>query len=203
MANRSATWAREVKCGRSQPALAQSLKLIGSPPDEEFILGQHVAEKRLPVAVAGEFGGGERHGVHFPAESVRRAAQAWGEGAQAGGPAPSASAYAAGPVSGFGSVIVNGVRYDDSAALVQDDDGAPSSRDRLKLGWMVEVEAAAVDRAAGTGRALRIRFGGARRPPSGSGDDDPAQRARHQRFLAARGFSADAIRQALRDAGAD
>ena len=79
------------------------------------------------------------------------------EGAQAGGTAPSASAYAAGPVTGFGSVIVNGVRYDDSAALVQDDDGATSSRDRLKRGWMVEVEAAAVDRAAGTGRALRIR----------------------------------------------
>jgi hypothetical protein len=44
-----------------------------------------------------------------------------------------------GPISGFGSVIVNGVRFDDStAALTLDDD--VSSRDQdLRLGMVVEV----------------------------------------------------------------
>lgn len=44
-----------------------------------------------------------------------------------------------GPISGFGSVIVNGIRFDDSAATVTiDDDGGPASA--LKLGMMVEIE---------------------------------------------------------------
>jgi len=68
-----------------------------------------------------------------------------------------ATAYAAGPISGFGSVIVNGVRYDDSAASVSDDDDRARGREQLQLGMMVEVDGAAV--AGGLGRALRIRFG--------------------------------------------
>ena len=63
-----------------------------------------------------------------------------------------------------------------------------------------QLKASEVQRARD---ALRVRFGGARRSPSASGEDAAAQRARHQRFLAARGFSVDAIRQALRDVGAD
>lgn len=90
--------------------------------------------------------------------------------AQAGGSGLLASAYAAGPITGFGSVIVNGVRYDDSAAQVLDDDGGVSGRDRLKLGWMVEVEASAVDRAAGTARAHRIRHGSELTGPVGTVD---------------------------------
>lgn len=68
-----------------------------------------------------------------------------------------ATAWAAGPISGFGSVIVNGVRFDDSSAVVSDDSDTTRGRDRLRLGMMVEVDGAAV--AAGSGRALRIRFG--------------------------------------------
>lgn len=48
-------------------------------------------------------------------------------------------AFAAGTVSGFGSVIVNGVRYDDSGADVFDDDGNPSSTSALALGMVVEI----------------------------------------------------------------
>jgi hypothetical protein len=70
-----------------------------------------------------------------------------------------ATAFAAGPITGFGSVIVNGVRYDDSAATVSDDDDRARSREQLKLGMMVEVEGAGLNAQAGTGRALRIRFG--------------------------------------------
>jgi hypothetical protein len=71
----------------------------------------------------------------------------------------SATAYAAGPISGFGSVIVNGVRYDDSSAAVLDDDDARRGRDSLKLGMMVEIDGVQVDRSTAQGRALRIRFG--------------------------------------------
>lgn len=46
---------------------------------------------------------------------------------------------AVGSISGFGSIIVNGVRYDDSASSVFDDDGNRSSSDALKLGMVVEV----------------------------------------------------------------
>lgn len=70
-----------------------------------------------------------------------------------------ATAYAAGPITGFGSVIVNGVRYDDSKAMVTDDDDHAHSRDRLKLGMMVEIDGAGLDHAIGLGRALHIRFG--------------------------------------------
>ena len=71
----------------------------------------------------------------------------------------SATSFAAGPISGFGSVIVNGVRYDDSSATVLDDDDGGRSRDALKLGMMVEVDGAQMDRTAAQGKALRIRFG--------------------------------------------
>ena len=79
-----------------------------------------------------------------------------------------AAAYSAGPISGFGSVIVNGVRFDDSSAAVSDDDGVGHSRSELKLGMMVEVASAAVDRAKASGRAIGIRFGSALRGPVAS-----------------------------------
>lgn len=54
--------------------------------------------------------------------------------------------YAAGRISGFGSIIVNGVHYDDSRATVtDDDDGSVRSNRELKLGMTVEVEAHGFD----------------------------------------------------------
>lgn len=45
-----------------------------------------------------------------------------------------------GPISGFGSIIINGTRYDDSTAQITlDDDGVSRSAD-LRLGMMVQVE---------------------------------------------------------------
>lgn len=70
-----------------------------------------------------------------------------------------ATAFAAGPVSGFGSVIVNGVRFDDSSASIEDDDGARGSSDDLRLGTMVEIESERIDDSTGRAKALRIRFG--------------------------------------------
>jgi Domain of unknown function (DUF5666) len=73
-----------------------------------------------------------------------------------------ATAFAAGPITGFGSVIVNGVRFDDSSARISDDDGVSHNSGELKLGMMTEVDGSDVkDDALGSrhGRALAIRFG--------------------------------------------
>ena len=44
-----------------------------------------------------------------------------------------------GPISGIGSIILNGVRYDDSLARVLNDDGELRNRNELKLGMIVRV----------------------------------------------------------------
>jgi len=60
-----------------------------------------------------------------------------------------------GPVSGFGSVIVNGLRYDDSAAVITDDSGATVAASALGLGMLVRVDGTLSD--ASNGRAATIR----------------------------------------------
>ncbi len=79
--------------------------------------------------------------------------------ADAAAPTEVATDYTQGVITGFGSVIVGGVRYDDANALVSDDDDNRRDRSLLKLGMVVQVDGSAVDRALGTARALRIRFG--------------------------------------------
>ena len=85
---------------------------------------------------------------------------ACGGGGGSSGSAPTAVAtdYSQGPISGFGSVIVNGVRWDDSAATITDDDGVSHRSSDLKLGMMVEVDGTDVDHASGTGKALLFRI---------------------------------------------
>lgn len=59
-----------------------------------------------------------------------------------GGGAPAAasgSGLSSGVITGFGSVIVNGVHHDDSKARVFDDDDSEGSRDDLKLGMVVTI----------------------------------------------------------------
>lgn len=70
-----------------------------------------------------------------------------------------ASAYAVGPIRGFGSIIVNGVRFDDSRAQIEDDEGRGRGRDDLRLGAMVEVESGKIDDSTGRASADRIRIG--------------------------------------------
>lgn len=69
--------------------------------------------------------------------------------------------YSAGPISGLGSIIVNGVRYDvDGAALSSEDTLAPGADD-LQLGVVVEIEGGAISRSgngAGTAVATRVRY---------------------------------------------
>jgi hypothetical protein len=73
---------------------------------------------------------------------------------------PDGVAYAAGPITGLGSIIVNGVRYDDSAARVEDDhDGSRLSSSELKLGVMVEISSSRPDDSTGRATASVVRMG--------------------------------------------
>lgn len=67
------------------------------------------------------------------------------------------AAFSAGPIAGFGSVIVNEVRFDDSAATVEDGDGQRSTRDALRLGMVVEIDSGAITTGAFTGATATAR----------------------------------------------
>lgn len=63
--------------------------------------------------------------------------------------------YAQGTISGFGSIFVNGVRYDDSGAAVLDGDGNAHTRDDLRLGMTVAVDSDSVVNAGATARRIQ------------------------------------------------
>ena len=71
-----------------------------------------------------------------------------------------AAAVAVGPINGFGSIVVNGVRFDDSTAVIQDDDGTARGRDQLRLGMQTEVDASrfavTAGKASATASLIRI-----------------------------------------------
>ncbi|UCH17891.1 MAG: hypothetical protein JSW36_02265 [Burkholderiales bacterium] len=71
--------------------------------------------------------------------------------------------FVSGPISGFGSVIVGGVRFDDSSATFEDEDNPNSTPDRsaLRLGLVVEVEGGPIDATTGRATARTIRIGSA------------------------------------------
>ena len=78
----------------------------------------------------------------------------------AGGGNATAQSFASGPISGLGSIIVGGVRFDDSAARIEDDDdGSMHAARELKLGMMVEVHAGRIDDSTLRAAASLIRFG--------------------------------------------
>jgi Domain of unknown function (DUF5666) len=85
---------------------------------------------------------------------------ACGGGVETGGTGATGS-YVEGPITGFGSIIVAGVRFDDSTARVEDADGSGRSRDDLRLGMRVEVESGAIADDGSGGRAAiatRVRL---------------------------------------------
>jgi Domain of unknown function (DUF5666) len=85
---------------------------------------------------------------------------ACGGGVETGGTGAT-GAYVEGPITGFGSIIVGGVRFDDSSARVEDADGGARGRDELRLGMRVEVESGAISDDGSGGRAAtatRVRF---------------------------------------------
>jgi hypothetical protein len=66
-------------------------------------------------------------------------------------------AFAVGPITGFGSVIVNGVTYDTSSATF-DVDGVPGTQDDLELGHYVALTGTIGDDDV-TGTATNVTFG--------------------------------------------
>lgn len=57
-------------------------------------------------------------------------------------PAGQAGLAVSGPIEGFGSVIVNGIRFDDSQSSVSSDSGNALSSDDLRLGMVVQIRGA-------------------------------------------------------------
>jgi hypothetical protein len=68
----------------------------------------------------------------------------------------SVSVFSSGTIDGFGSVIVNGVRYDDSSASIQDDDDVVSQSSNLKLGMVVDVRGSEAVQVTGEIRPTSI-----------------------------------------------
>ena len=71
----------------------------------------------------------------------------------------SATTYTQGVISGFGSIIVGGVRYDDTWPRSSTTKATTATVSELRLGMVVEVDAGNVDRPAASARALQIRWG--------------------------------------------
>ncbi len=86
---------------------------------------------------------------------------ACGGGVESGGTGGNTSAsYVSGPITGFGSVIVGGVRFDDTSAAVADAEGDTRSRDDLKLGMTITVRGTPIA-GDGSSAATSIVFGSA------------------------------------------
>ncbi len=84
-----------------------------------------------------------------------------GGGVGTGGTGDFSSNFTYGQITGFGSVIVSGVRFDDSDATVVDDRGVTRSSDSLRLGMTVSVDSAAItqDTSGRQAKASVVRFG--------------------------------------------
>lgn len=65
--------------------------------------------------------------------------------------------YSDGPIAGFGSIIVNGVRYDDRSARITDEDGRVLRSSDLRLGMTVRVDGSDLDPVARTAVARSVR----------------------------------------------
>jgi len=68
-------------------------------------------------------------------------------------------AFTEGTITGFGSIIVNGIRFDESTAQVIDDDDQAHNGSELKLGMTVQVVSSGIDRGSMSAKASRVRFG--------------------------------------------
>ncbi len=77
-----------------------------------------------------------------------------GDGVGEGG----TGSFTSGRIGGFGSVIVNGIRFDDSGAVVRDDENATRRREDLRLGMVVAIESTRIDAASARAKALSIEI---------------------------------------------
>ena len=79
-------------------------------------------------------------------------------GGGGGSDSTSAQSYVTGSISGFGSIIVNGVHYEETGSRVEDEDGHGHDDSDLKLGMVVEIEAGAVSDSGGVKTAKAASF---------------------------------------------
>ncbi|UUZ64546.1 DUF5666 domain-containing protein [Polaromonas sp. P1-6] len=93
-----------------------------------------------------------------------------GGGGVAGVSSGGTGSFSAGPITGFGSIIVNGIRFEDQSASIVDDDGAPMDRSRLKLGMLTTVKGSKTTTtgASTTATATSIVVGGELQGPISS-----------------------------------
>jgi hypothetical protein len=87
---------------------------------------------------------------------------ACGGGVETGGTGAT-GAYVEGPITGFGSIVVGGIRFDEGSAIVTDAEDRPFDRANLRLGMLVEVQSdRPVDDGSGgrNAKATRVRLGG-------------------------------------------
>ena len=88
-----------------------------------------------------------------------------GGGSVAGVGSGGTGSFASGPISGFGSIVVNGIHYDESAAsaagAIQNEDGVVGNSASLKLGMVVNVTGSAIDNRSTTPSATAnaVSFG--------------------------------------------
>ncbi len=117
---------------------------------------------RLQATRQGRFRGGKLGQllVAAMAAMLSLALVSCGGGVGTGGTGGDATAYASGPITGFGSVFVGGVRFDDSTATVEDADGSGRGRDDLRLGMTVEIDSSAIttDSSGSVASARRIHY---------------------------------------------
>ena len=75
--------------------------------------------------------------------------------------------FSSGAITGFGSIIVNGVRFDDSQARITDDDGVVHNSGDLKLGMVVSIVGSGITTAAtgSSASATSITFSSELRGP--------------------------------------
>ena len=67
------------------------------------------------------------------------------------------ASFSLGAISGFGSIIVNGIKFEDSTATVTDDRGERRDLGQLGIGMVVEIDGDADDASGqGTARSVRI-----------------------------------------------
>jgi hypothetical protein len=90
---------------------------------------------------------------------------ACGGGVDSGGTGAPATSFSSGRISGFGSIIVNGVEFDETTATIVDDDGVIHPSSDLALGMTVDVAAGAISTDASSdahrATATHVQFGSA------------------------------------------
>lgn len=67
------------------------------------------------------------------------------------------AAAVVGPITGFGSIIVNGVRFETGSDIRSADEGTVTSEAELRLGMMVEIQGS-INVARSSGRASAVRW---------------------------------------------